>query len=78
MQMGHAEMNRDMHLNPWIVKSFSLTLLAVVAVCASAQLQQGLPVVDISDETERHAIIAEGTENIYQGHPTTVLMPDNK
>jgi hypothetical protein len=37
-----------------------------------------LPVVDISGETYRHTIIAEGTEDIYQGHPTTLLMPDGK
>ena len=37
-----------------------------------------LPVVDISCETERHVIIAQGTEEVYQGHPTTVLMPDGK
>ena len=35
-----------------------------------------LPVVDISGETERHVIVARGTEDVYQGHPTTVLMPD--
>ena len=37
-----------------------------------------LPVIDISQETERHVIIAAGTDSIYQGHPTTVLMPDKK
>ncbi len=37
-----------------------------------------LPVVDISDEKSRHVIIAAGTEEIYQGHPTTLLMPDGK
>lgn len=37
-----------------------------------------LPVVDISAETDRHVIIAEGTEDVYQGHPTTLLMPDGK
>lgn len=34
--------------------------------------------VDISGETDRHVVIAEGTEQVYQGHPTTLLMPDNK
>jgi hypothetical protein len=37
-----------------------------------------LPVVDISGETSRHVVIAVGTETIYQGHPTTLLMPDGK
>jgi hypothetical protein len=37
-----------------------------------------LPVVDISGQTERHVVIAAGTETVYQGHPTTLLMPDGK
>ncbi|MBI5393786.1 MAG: hypothetical protein HZA91_00665 [Verrucomicrobia bacterium] len=40
--------------------------------------QPNLPIVDISGETSRHVIIARGTETIYQGHPTTVLLPDGK
>ena len=34
--------------------------------------------IDIAAETDRHVVIAEGTEEIYQGHPTTLLMPDGK
>lgn len=37
-----------------------------------------LPTVDISGETNRHIIIARGTKDIYQGHPSTVLMPDGR
>lgn len=37
-----------------------------------------LPVVDISQDTQRQVVIAEGTPKIYQGHPTTLLMPDGK
>src|SRR5688572_20624060 len=36
------------------------------------------PTVDLSSETSRHIIVAQGTEQIYQGHPTTVLLPDGK
>lgn len=43
-----------------------------------AQEQQDLPIIDISGEFERHVVVAEGTEEIYQGHPTTVLLPDGK
>ena len=39
---------------------------------------ENLPVVDISHQTRRHVIVAEGTEKDYQGHPTTLLMPDGK
>ena len=50
----------------------------ILAVTVNAQEIQKLPVVDISNETTRHVIIAQGTEKVYQGHPTTLLMPDGK
>ncbi|OGV72386.1 MAG: prabable sialidase [Lentisphaerae bacterium RIFOXYB12_FULL_65_16] len=37
-----------------------------------------LPVVDLSQEPSRQVVIAAGTPEIYQGHPTTCLMPDGK
>ena len=37
-----------------------------------------IPVVDISQETQRHVIVAQGTAESYKGHPTTLLMPDGK
>jgi hypothetical protein len=37
-----------------------------------------LPLVDISGDTYRQVVIAAGTPEIYQGHPTTLLMPDKK
>ena len=38
---------------------------------------QTLPVVDLSKDTARQVVIAEGTEEVYQGHPTTVHLPDS-
>lgn len=35
-----------------------------------------IPTIDISNETDRHTIIAQGTSDIRQGHPATLLMPD--
>lgn len=37
-----------------------------------------LPLLDISGETKRHAMVAQGTKETYQGHPTTLLMPEGK
>jgi hypothetical protein len=34
--------------------------------------------LDLSAETDRHVFVARGTEDTYQGHPTTLLMPDNR
>ena len=37
-----------------------------------------IPTIDISRETQRHVIVAQGTNDSYKGHPTTLLMPDGK
>jgi hypothetical protein len=39
---------------------------------------QPLPVVDLSGDTGRQTVIAQGTAEVYQGHPTTLLMPDGQ
>lgn len=33
---------------------------------------------DISGETERHVFVARGTDQFWQGHPNTVLLPDGR
>jgi hypothetical protein len=45
---------------------------------ASATQDGPLPTVDLSEDTARHVVVAQGTEQVYQGHPTTLLMPDGK
>ncbi len=37
-----------------------------------------IPLPDVSQAVARQVVIAEGTEKVYQGHPTTLLMPDRK
>lgn len=37
-----------------------------------------LPIVDISLDESRQTVIAEGTKDLYQGHPTTALGKDGK
>jgi len=37
-----------------------------------------IPTVDISGERDRHTVINAGTEDVYQGHADTVLLPDGK
>ena len=41
-------------------------------------MQANLPVVDVSMEDHRQVVVAHGTEELYQGHPTTLLMADGK
>ncbi|MBN2448957.1 MAG: hypothetical protein JXR77_01125, partial [Lentisphaeria bacterium] len=40
--------------------------------------QARIPLVDLSRETNRHVIVAAGTEAVYQGHPTTALLEDGR
>lgn len=51
---------------------------SINAECGAGSGQGSLPLVDISQDTKRHVIVAAGTEEVYQGHPTTVLMPDGR
>ncbi|MBX9653515.1 glycoside hydrolase [bacterium] len=37
-----------------------------------------LPLVDLSSDFHRQVVIAAGTKEVYQGHPTTLLLPDGK
>jgi photosystem II stability/assembly factor-like uncharacterized protein len=37
-----------------------------------------LPTIDLSEDRSRHSVVAAGTEEIYQGHCDTVLLPDGK
>ena len=55
-------------------------LLLCVLPCASciAQPAPTPPLADLSGDTARQVVIAAGTETVYQGHPTTLLMPDGK
>ena len=59
------------------MKNF-VVIAAVLAVSILAYADDKLPIVDISEQASGHVIIAQGTEKVYQGHPTTLLMPDNK
>jgi hypothetical protein len=34
--------------------------------------------IDLSHDTARQVVIAQGTAEIYQGHPTTTLLPDGR
>ena len=37
-----------------------------------------IPTIDLSGESHRRVVVARGTASVYQGHPTTLLMPDGK
>ena len=56
----------------------SRTFFAVLLGFASSAEAAPLPLVDLSGDSARQVVIASGTPEIYQGHPTTVLLPDGK
>ncbi len=60
---------------------FSILPALLLACAVSLQAQKAPdhpPVVDLSEETARQVVIAQGTPEVYQGHPTTLLLPDGK
>jgi len=56
----------------------SFVMVFFLTVGVFGEDEDNLPVIDISTQTHRHVIVAPGTEDVYQGHPTTLLMPDDK
>lgn len=48
------------------------------ALFARVDEKLSLPTIDLSEEIDRHVIVAHGTAEEYQGHPTTLLLPDGK
>ena len=63
-----------------ICAALLLTSLAAVFAADSAHSseQPDIPLVDVSGDATRQVVVARGTETTYQGHPTTLLMPDGK
>ncbi|MGE9267870.1 MAG: sialidase family protein, partial [Verrucomicrobiales bacterium] len=56
-----------------------LTLLGAFALALPGRAdEKSLPLVDLSQDEARQQVIAAGTESTYQGHPTTLLLPDEK
>ena len=61
---------------------FGGALLAIECLAATTAqggvYQRGIPLVDISADAARQVVIAEGTKDRYEGHPTTLLADDGK
>lgn len=58
------------------LKMLLLTCLAPLVL--AQQVSSNLPWVDLSEQKARQIIIAAGKPDLYNGHPTTVMMEDNK
>lgn len=71
-------------MQPWIAL---VIVLSGTMACKSpserpekstAPDQDSIATIDLSADTTRQVVIARGTAETYQGHPTTVLLPDGK
>lgn len=56
-----------------LYRTLAVFLPALISLAA-----EPLPIVDLSQDTARHVIVSQGTAEVYEGHPTTLLMPDGK
>lgn len=54
------------------MKHLALAVASLIALPAAA----APPLVDLSHDTARHVVVAQGTAEIYHAHPTTLLLPD--
>ena len=59
------------------ILSFFILILGVMTAFAQ-EYAPNLPWRDFSERTDHHVVIAAGTPDLYNGHPTTVLMDDAK
>lgn len=58
--------------------AFILFFIHLTSSVSYARVPELLPWVDLSHHKDKHVVIAKGTETLYNGHPTTVMLDDNK
>jgi len=73
-----GETNNLYHDQPEKVRQLRRTWRQINDAGRSNHNGPNLPLLDLSDQTDRHVVIAAGTKQTYQGHPTTMLMGDGK
>ncbi|WP_353130653.1 sialidase family protein [Parapedobacter pyrenivorans] len=66
--------------NVMLLGMLPLTMVMASACHTTVQTSStdSLVTIDLSADTARQVIVAQGTPEVYQGHPTTVLLPDGK
>ena len=60
------------------MRSIRNALSVIAAALALSSLAGDLALVDLSGDVARQALVAAGTAQDYQGHPTTALLPDGR
>src|SRR5690554_6411679 len=59
-------------------RTIMLSVLLVGYLLGNAQQLPLIPVADLSPDRERQVVIAPDTKDLYNGHPTTVLLADGQ
>lgn len=80
---GHKQAVCVRVARPVLAVCIIVHLLRVMEIPAMAQPRAGkrdieIPTIDISGDADRHVMVARGTPDTYQGHPTTLLLPDGR
>lgn len=57
---------------------FQALFFGAIIPVAAQQEKPNLPWVDISAQKDRQIVVAQGKADLYNGHPTTVMLDDNK
>ncbi|MFZ2277436.1 MAG: sialidase family protein [Prosthecobacter sp.] len=60
------------------MRTLIAALLFATVLNSAAEDRPDLPLADISGHKDRQTVIAQGTAEVYQGHPTTTLLADGK
>ena len=60
------------------MKNILLLTASTLAIGVRADSTPYAPFLDLSADTARHVVIAEGTPDTYQGHATTALLADGR
>ena len=61
-----------------VPRHFGACLGGMALAGAFSTAPAALPTVDLSEDVARQVVVAQGTETVYQGHPTTLLLPDGR
>ncbi len=78
MAMMNIKSISSLALAGTIVLSWACLRAPAAPPAPVAKEPDALPVVDLSQDANRQVVIAQGTAQLYQGHPTTLLMPDGR
>jgi len=60
------------------MKQIIITVITATVCSTSIAQEPFAPYRDLSTDTSKHVVIEAGTPEVYQGHPTTVLLDDGR